>query len=112
MAKKKRWYRLDREPDYIMRLLSQKATSIYRKCRGKETGVDNPFSRGAKMSIIKKLTSFKNSETFVVIIKVIKLLWRLFRKSNINVLTDNDEPRDPQTGSPEFRGIPVRIYPI
>ena len=35
-----------------------------------------------------------------------------FRKSNINVLTDNDEPRDPQIGSPEFRGIPVRISPI
>ena len=33
-----------------------------------------------------------------------------FRKSNINVLTDNDPPRDPQIGSPEFRGIPCRIY--
>jgi len=35
-----------------------------------------------------------------------------FRKSNINVLTDNDEPRDPQIGSPEFRGIPVRISKV
>jgi len=33
-----------------------------------------------------------------------------FQKSNINVLTDNDPPRDPQIGSPEFRGVPCRIY--
>ena len=35
-----------------------------------------------------------------------------FRKSNINVLTDNDEPRDPQIGSPEFRGVPVKVYKV
>ena len=33
-----------------------------------------------------------------------------FKKSNINVLTDNDPPRDIQIGSPEFRGVPCRIY--
>lgn len=32
-----------------------------------------------------------------------------FRKSNINVLTDSDPPYDPQTSTPELRGIPCRI---
>lgn len=32
------------------------------------------------MSIIKKLTAFKSSETFIIIFKIVKLLWRLFRK--------------------------------
>lgn len=40
----------------------------------------NTFSGGEKMSVLKKLISFKNSETFFIIVKVVKLLWRLFRK--------------------------------
>lgn len=80
MPKKKRWYRLDREPDYIMRLLSQKATSVYRKCRGKKTSSQDALRGGKTMSILKKLCAFKNSETFVIVFKIAKLLWRLFRK--------------------------------
>ncbi len=33
-----------------------------------------------------------------------------FRKSNINVLTDDSPPNDPQVGSIELRGIPCRVY--
>lgn len=36
------------------------------------------------MSIIKKLVAFKNSETFLIIFKIAKLLWRLFRKEITN----------------------------
>lgn len=32
-----------------------------------------------------------------------------FRKSNINMLTDNDPPYDPQLGTTPFRGIPCRV---
>jgi len=32
------------------------------------------------MSIIKKLIAFKSSETFIIVIKIAKLLWRLFKK--------------------------------
>ena len=32
-----------------------------------------------------------------------------FRKSNVNVLVDSDPPYDPQTSSPNVRGIPCRI---
>ncbi len=33
-----------------------------------------------------------------------------WRKSNINILTDADEPNDPATGSVQLRGVPCRIY--
>jgi anaerobic selenocysteine-containing dehydrogenase len=33
-----------------------------------------------------------------------------FRKSNINVLTDDSPPNDPQVGSIELRGVPCRVY--
>jgi len=69
MVKKKRWYQLDKQPDYIVRLLSQKVTPIYRAYKETE-----------KMGLIKKLTKFKNSETFLIIFKIAKLLWQLFRK--------------------------------
>jgi anaerobic selenocysteine-containing dehydrogenase len=33
-----------------------------------------------------------------------------FRRSNINVLTDDSPPNDPQVGSIELRGVPCRVY--
>ncbi len=33
-----------------------------------------------------------------------------FRKSNINVLTDDSPPNDPQVGSIDLRGVPCRVY--
>ncbi|MBA7678254.1 hypothetical protein ES703_86527 [subsurface metagenome] len=41
------------------------------------------------MSIIKKLITFKNSETFVIVVKIVKLLWRLFRKEINNGSNSN-----------------------
>ena len=78
MTKKKRWYRLDKQPDYIMRLLSPGLASIYRK-----------HQEAKKVGLIKKLIKFKNSETFLIIFKIAKLLWRLFKK-DINDGSDQD----------------------
>jgi hypothetical protein len=33
-----------------------------------------------------------------------------WRKHNINILTDADQPNDPATGSVQLRGVPCRIY--
>lgn len=33
-----------------------------------------------------------------------------FKKSNINVLTEDDPPYDPQIGSMELRGVPCKVY--
>jgi anaerobic selenocysteine-containing dehydrogenase len=34
-----------------------------------------------------------------------------WRKNNLNILTDADQPNDPATGSVQLRGVPCRIYP-
>lgn len=49
------------------------------------------------MSIIKKLIAFKDSETFIIIIKIAKLLWRLFRKE----INDGNN----QTGPTNFKNF-------
>ena len=33
-----------------------------------------------------------------------------FRKSNINILTDDTPPNDPQVGSIDLRAVPCKVY--